>query len=92
MIKKTIGRDGRLIKTRYYKWSEIENISVEKKLEGFGRNQRKKNYLIVTYKEKDRALNTMEINLTGLNTTIVKMDEAIKTYKKLYDYSMLYLN
>ena len=82
MIKKTVSRDNKLIRNCNLKWNEIENIEVEKRLEGFGKSRSTNKYLKITHKEKNGTLNTMEISLVGLNTTIVKLDEAIKTYKK----------
>ena len=82
MIKKAMSRDYKQIRDCNLKWNEIENIEVEKRIEGVGKSRSTNKYLKITHKEKNGTLNTMEISLVGLNTTIVKLDEAIKTYKK----------
>jgi hypothetical protein len=79
----SIGKDGVMIKKRNLRWDEIEYIGVEEKREGIGKNQHIARYFKVTYKEPNGVLKTEEISIG--NTTIAKVDEAIKTFKKPYD-------
>jgi hypothetical protein len=75
----SVSKEGIMVKKLHLKWSEISNIAFIREQSG---NSAPIKYMKIVYKDVNGISKNRRINISSLNTTIEKLDEVIKSYKK----------
>ena len=74
----SVSKEGIMVKKLHLKWNEISNIAFVREQTG---NYVGK-YIKIAYTDMNGILKSKQINISSLNTTVEKLDEVIKSYKK----------